>query len=89
MKIYADICIQKYARLCKYMHVKNANICNLYALYEDICNRKYMQKYVIENMHKYEDICKNMHKIICQNMQIYACKLYANICNLYAHICII
>ena len=93
MKIYADICSQKYAGICKYMHVKNMQKYVIYMHYI----KKYaigniyrnMPKYVIENMQKYEYIGKNMQKNICKNMQKYARKLYANICNLYANICII
>ena len=43
-----------------------------------------MRKHAIENMPKYEDICRYMQRKICRNMQIYACKQYANIC-IYMH----
>ena len=63
---------------------KYAKICNLYASYEDICNRKYMQKYVIENMQKYENICKNMQKNICKNMHINYMQIYVIYMQIYA-----
>ena len=73
MKIYADICSQKYAGICKYMHVKNMQKYVIYMHYikiyaiGNICRN--MPKYVIESMQKYEDICKTMQKNICKNMQ--------------------
>ena len=65
MQNYAEKYMQKYAKyaiICK-------NMQNLYALYKDICNRKYMQKYVIENMQKYR---KYMQKYAEKYMQKYA-----------------
>ena len=80
MQEYEDICRYMQTKICTNMQIyacqKYAKICNLYASYEDICNRKYMQKYVIENMQKYENICKNMQKNICKNMHINYMQIY-------------
>ena len=71
MHKYAKICngkcasnMQGCAQICstKYMHSINLQIyakyMQVYALYDNKCNAKYMHKYEIENMQK---ICKNMN----------------------------
>ena len=49
MQKYEDLCGYMQTKICRNMQIyacqKYAKICNLYALYKDICNRKYMQKY--------------------------------------------
>ena len=49
MQKYEDICGYMQTKICRNMQIyacqKYAKICNLYALYKDICNRKYIQKY--------------------------------------------
>ena len=55
---------KKYAVICTYMLAINMHIyakyMQLYALYVDICDGNYMQKYAKKNMHKYAKICNYM-----------------------------
>ena len=64
--------MQIYAEICNYMLAINMQIyaicMQVFALNVDICNGKCMQKYAVynnklcTNMHKYENICNNMHQ---------------------------
>ena len=57
MQIFAEICKKKNVVICTYMLAINMQIyamyMQLYALYVDICDGNYMQKYAKKNMHKY------------------------------------